>query len=120
MLTVARAFKVSLVHELAADLINGVFAGQHGHDFVIEVTVGGALDSKNGVLPARKNLTEIVNATIVRPLDGQKLNDFVEPASAERLGEYVFNQLKATEIGPELIGVQINETRKNRYQFFKR
>ena len=49
----------------------------HGHDYLCDVTVGGALDPQTGMVLDLAVLDAILNKEIVDPLHGRSLNDAV-------------------------------------------
>jgi 6-pyruvoyltetrahydropterin/6-carboxytetrahydropterin synthase len=50
----------------------------HGHNYVLEVTVGGSVDPETGMVINIKRIDDVLKAEIVRPFDQRSLNDEVE------------------------------------------
>jgi 6-pyruvoyltetrahydropterin/6-carboxytetrahydropterin synthase len=52
----------------------GQCAGDHGHNYVLEVSVGGEPDPETGMIIDLKDLDQTVRETIVRHVDHRHLN----------------------------------------------
>src|SRR5260370_7813786 len=70
----------------------------HGHNYVLEVTLEGDPDPVTGMVFDLKALKEIINRTIVEPMDHRFLNYEVPPfdrivPTAENLGPEISNPL---------------------------
>jgi hypothetical protein len=81
---------------------------KHGHEYFLEVSVhaGTGLDK----------LEEVVRSRVVEPWnmkDWSKMG--LRQASGELLVEEFDSILRKSEIGPNLVGIQLKETRKNRF-----
>lgn len=50
-------------------------AEPHGHDYICDVTVGGELDPKTGMVVDLGLLDRTIDLQVVRPLDGKLIND---------------------------------------------
>lgn len=71
----------------------------HGHNYVIEVTLAGDPDPATGMIFDLKELKEIINKTIVEPMDHRFLNYEVPPfdkvvPTAENLAAEIWNRLE--------------------------
>ena len=71
----------------------------HGHNFILEVTLDGEPDPVTGMVFDIKRLKEILNETVVRPMDHRFLNHEVPPfdrvvPTAENIAIEVWNRLE--------------------------
>lgn len=78
----------------------------HGHQYFLEVSFHGC---------AAKDMEAEVEARILRPLDAHDITRLVAPATGEVLVEWIDEQLRASGLGPNLVGVALQETKKNRF-----
>ena len=70
----------------------------HGHNYVVEVTLSGEPDPATGMIFDLKRLKEIINQTVVEPMDHRFLNYEVQPfdkivPTAENLAIEIWNRL---------------------------
>lgn len=78
----------------------------HGHNYVLDVTVAGPVDPAHGMVVNIKRIDDVVRAEIVEPFDGRSLNDEVPhfrnlAPSLENLLMYIRDVLSALELpGP--------------------
>jgi len=99
----------------------------HGHNYLIEVTVGGSVDLETGYLIDLGKLQQIIEEVIIEPCDHKNLNldvDFLKGVitSTENLAEIFFRRLKvpvetAAAEGGQLISVKLFETERNSAEF---
>jgi 6-pyruvoyltetrahydropterin/6-carboxytetrahydropterin synthase len=73
----------------------------HGHNYVLEVTLSGDPDPVTGMVFDLKRLKEILNRTVVDPMDHRFLNYEVPPfdkvvPTVENLAVEVWNRLQPT------------------------
>jgi len=71
----------------------------HGHNYVLEVTLEGDPDPLTGMVFDLKTLKEIINKTVVEPMDHRFLNYEVPPfdrivPTAENLAAEIWNRLE--------------------------
>jgi 6-pyruvoyltetrahydropterin/6-carboxytetrahydropterin synthase len=96
----------------------------HGHNYELEVSVGGRVDGSTGMLMRVEELDRLVASKVIGDLDHRNLNcDVAEFAglvpTTENLAEVVRNRLEAAweetfgGSGVALDGIRIRETRKN-------
>jgi 6-pyruvoyltetrahydropterin/6-carboxytetrahydropterin synthase len=96
----------------------GKCANLHGHNYVLEVVVGGQIDTSTGYVLDLKRLADIIEARIIRDVDHRNLNTDVpwlqgRVPTAENLALACWER-----IGPELPAgslrsVRVWETDKN-------
>lgn len=77
----------------------------HGHNYVLEVTVGGAVDPATGMVINIKRIDDVLKAEIVKPFDQRSLNDEVahfetRASSLENVISYIAEVLSA-KLPPE-------------------
>jgi 6-pyruvoyltetrahydropterin/6-carboxytetrahydropterin synthase len=89
----------------------------HGHNFILEVTLDGEPDPVTGMVFDIKRLKEILNATVVRPMDHRFLNHEVPPfdrvvPTAENIAIEVWNRVEPHFRGgtARLYNVRLYET----------
>jgi len=71
----------------------------HGHNYVIEVTLAGDPDPATGMIFDLKQLKDIINQTVVEPMDHRFLNYEVPPfdrivPTAENVAAEIWNRLE--------------------------
>ena len=82
--SITRTYKFCAAHRLHTDElpddVNQKIFGKcnnlngHGHNYIVQVTVGGELDTKTGLIADVAKLDQIVQETIVVRFDHQHLN----------------------------------------------
>jgi 6-pyruvoyltetrahydropterin/6-carboxytetrahydropterin synthase len=90
----------------------------HGHNYVLDVTIVGPMDVRTGMVVNIKEIDDIVRKQLVSQFDGKSLNDevnhFKENASSvENILRYCREVLLAPgtlPIGTELVGLRLEET----------
>lgn len=87
----------------------------HGHEYKIEVSLRGELDSRAQWVFDRDQLDQLVETHVIQPFDKTNLNVFFANTSGEALAHEFYKILKNTPIGPKLYSLAIQETRKNRF-----
>ena len=93
----------------------------HGHNYVIEVLVGGAVDPESGMVINLTTLDGVVQTSVLERFDHTNLNCdplFVNQVpTTENLTKAVFDVLKdALPVG-KLEYVRVEETENNFFQF---
>ena len=94
----------------------------HGHNYVVEVLVGGAVNPETGMLIDMAAMDAVVNDKIVARFDRRNLN--LDPAFArdvpttENLSRLVFGLLKDKLPAGELECVRVEETENNFFEVF--
>jgi 6-pyruvoyltetrahydropterin/6-carboxytetrahydropterin synthase len=129
MLTITRRATFSSAHRLYrpdwdAETNLRVFGrcahpGGHGHNYVLEVTVGGELDPQTGMIADLKWVKDIVEEHIIRHVDHRNLNvdvPFLHGVipTAENLAVKFWHQLKLPiSERARLVRVRVIETENN-------
>ena len=96
----------------------GKCVNQHGHNYVLEVTVGGAVDSASGYVIDLKQLSDVMCNEIVQHVDHRNLNtdvawlDGIIP-TAENLALAFWQRLEPALPTGLLYSVRVGETEKN-------
>jgi 6-pyruvoyltetrahydropterin/6-carboxytetrahydropterin synthase len=100
----------------------------HGHDYVLEVSVAGPLDSSSGQVVNVRVLDRLVNEQILRDFDHRCFNADVREFStdlvptSENILRVIENRLSAhwhTSFPgdwPRLEGIRLQETKRNRFE----
>ena len=126
-----RKYLLSASHRLRADSLseeqNRAVYGKcnnpygHGHNYVIEVLVGGEVDRETGMVVNMATLDETVEKTILRRFDHTNLNFdplFVNQVpTTENLTKVVFDLLKHALPAGKLECVRVEETENNFFEF---
>jgi 6-pyruvoyltetrahydropterin/6-carboxytetrahydropterin synthase len=94
--------------------------GGHGHNYVLEVTIGGSVDPETGMIADLKWLKQVMERHVIDLVDHRNLNTDVEclralNPTAENLACAFWHQL----VGPvseqaQLVRVVVIETENNR------
>ncbi|GIW48210.1 MAG: hypothetical protein KatS3mg078_2087 [Deltaproteobacteria bacterium] len=131
--TLTRVYRFSAAHRLHSprysDEENRRIFGKcnnpkgHGHDYYIEVTVTGNIDSETGMIVSVEYLDKVVQE-IIDELDHKRLDIevpyFVEfQPSGENIVKYLWLQLEQRIKGVKLFHLKLWETRDNYFEFFK-
>ena len=111
-----QTYKLRAMHRLP-DCVSIHGKSLHGHDYKIEVTCSGEIDSHTGLLIHRDKMNAIVNDVLIKKYDKTYLNCYFEVSSGEVLCYTFFNELYQTELAPFLHEVKIQETHKNSFSF---
>jgi 6-pyruvoyl-tetrahydropterin synthase len=78
----------------------------HGHEYIFEVSFEKALVA---------DIDRTVEDKIVRVLHGSDLTRTIFPATGEMIVEWIQTQLDTTPLRAKILGVALQETRKNRF-----
>lgn len=100
----------------------------HGHDYVLEVSVAGPLDTVSGQVVNVQTLDRLVNAQILRDFDHRYFNADVPEFSRELVptSENILRVIENRLIArwrtsfpgdwPRLEGIRLQETKRNRFE----
>jgi 6-pyruvoyltetrahydropterin/6-carboxytetrahydropterin synthase len=92
----------------------------HGHDYVLDVTVEGPVDS-NGLVVNRAEFDSVVRGAVIEKLDHKNLNvevaEFADTVpTTENLAELVRSYLENVwTLSAKLVRVRISETERNTF-----
>jgi 6-pyruvoyltetrahydropterin/6-carboxytetrahydropterin synthase len=127
----SRRYRLSASHRLHQDVFseerNLAIYGKcsnphgHGHNYVIEVTVGGQVDGETGMVCDLVDLDTCVRTEVVDRFDHMNLN--LDPLfqhlvpTTENLCIEVHRLLKAAFDKAELVRVRIEETSNNSFEY---
>jgi len=93
----------------------------HGHNYVIEVLVGGEVDPETGMSINMARLDEVVQTSVIERFDHTNLNFdplFVNQVpTTENLTKAVFDVLKGALPTGKLECVRVEETENNFFQY---
>jgi 6-pyruvoyltetrahydropterin/6-carboxytetrahydropterin synthase len=126
-----RRYMVSASHRLHAERLsheeNRAAYGKcnnphgHGHNYAVEVLVGGPVDASTGMVVNLMDLDAIVRARIVERFDHRNLNDdsaFADRVpTTENLCRVVFDLLKDELPAGKLESVRVEETENNFFEY---
>lgn len=93
----------------------------HGHNYVVEVTVGGPVDAATGMVANLAELDAFVRREVLEPFDHKYLNEEVAEFRAvvpttENLCREIWRRLKPFPAA-RLARVRIEETSKNSFEY---
>ncbi len=126
-----RAYTLSASHRLHTEALsaedNRTTFGKcnnphgHGHNYRIEVTVGGPVDPATGMVINMATLDQVVNDVVIRRFDHMNLN--LDPlfthrvSTTENLSITVFDLL-ASALAPAILEkIRIEETENNFFEY---
>jgi 6-pyruvoyltetrahydropterin/6-carboxytetrahydropterin synthase len=92
----------------------------HGHNYVLEVTITGPVDSETGMIANLGELDPFVQREVIEPFDQKFLNEEVgefreQVATTENVAREIFRRLKTFPLA-RLERVRIEETSKNSFE----
>jgi 6-pyruvoyltetrahydropterin/6-carboxytetrahydropterin synthase len=94
----------------------------HGHNYIVEVLVGGLVDAETGMVVNLADLDEIVESRVIERFDHKNLNldpGFQkQPPTTENLSRVVFGALKDALPAGELEYVRVEETENNFFECY--
>jgi 6-pyruvoyltetrahydropterin/6-carboxytetrahydropterin synthase len=96
----------------------GACAGDHGHNYVLEVTVGGEPEPETGMVVNLKDLDRAMREAVIAKVDHKHLNrdvDFLEGVipTAENLALAFWRELEPRLPGGRLERVRLVESENN-------
>ena len=126
-----RRYMLSASHRLHSDALtpeeNQAAYGKcnnphgHGHNYVVEVLVGGVVDAEKGMVLNMADLDEVVRRRVMERFDRTNLNLdslFVNRVpTTENLCRAVFDLLDGTVEPAELVQVRVEETENNFFEY---
>lgn len=127
MVTLTRSFEFSAAHRLCredfTDEENRSVFGKcsnphgHGHNYVLDVTVGGTPDDLHGTLLDPPQFDHIVNQRVIEPFDHRNLNtecaEFAKlNPSVENIARTIWQRLEGAFERCALVSVRVWETPK--------
>lgn len=126
-----RRYMLSASHRLHSDALtaeeNSAAYGKcnnphgHGHNYVVEVMAGGAVDRDTGMVVNLVAMDEAVRTRVLDRFDHTNLNGdslfTCEVPTTENLCRAVFKLLEGS-LGPaDLVGVRVEETENNFFEY---
>jgi 6-pyruvoyltetrahydropterin/6-carboxytetrahydropterin synthase len=93
----------------------------HGHNYIVEVLVGGAVDPQTGMVMNLVDLDDVVRKRVMERFDHTNLNLdplFVNQVpTTENLCKAVFELLNETMEPAKLVQVRLEETENNFFEY---
>jgi 6-pyruvoyltetrahydropterin/6-carboxytetrahydropterin synthase len=98
------------------------YPGGHGHNYILEVTICGELDSKTGYLVDLKKLKDVMTEHVIDKVDHRNLNidvDFMKDIipTSENITIAIWNQLVNRIPKGKLYSVKLYETENNYVEY---
>jgi len=126
-----RRYALSASHRLHSDLLseeeNRTTYGKcnnpfgHGHNYIVEVVVGGEVDPETGMVLNMATLDEVVQHNVLERFDHTNLNFdpmFVDRVpTTENLCREIFRLLEKSLPMVDLARVRVEETENNFFEF---
>ncbi|HSP10700.1 MAG TPA: 6-carboxytetrahydropterin synthase [Candidatus Dormibacteraeota bacterium] len=96
----------------------GACAGEHGHNYVVEVTVGGLLDADTGMVVNLKHVDCVLRREFIDAVDHRHLNrdvDFLRGLvpTAENVALAAFRRLEHQFAPARLVKLRLTESENN-------
>lgn len=121
---VTRSYYLPALHRLFSEELTqqeneeifGPCSRLHGHDYSVEVTLRGKVDSETGLVISRDRMDELVDRALLSRFRNSDLNEHFEHTSGEALAVHFLQLIK--EVLPaeiELRRVTLRETAKNTF-----
>jgi len=94
----------------------------HGHNYIVEVLVGGPIDPETGMVIDLVKLDAVVQAVVLERFDHENLN--LDPMfsnrvpTTENLCKAVFHLLREPVAPAELAHVRVEETENNSFEYY--
>ncbi|XP_077258265.1 6-pyruvoyl tetrahydrobiopterin synthase purple [Temnothorax americanus] len=91
----------------------------HGHNYTVEVTVRGPVDSSTGMVMNLEDLKDCMQKVLMDQMDHKNIDKQVDyfrdtVSTTENVAFYIFEELKTHMSNPELLyEVKVHETDKN-------
>jgi 6-pyruvoyltetrahydropterin/6-carboxytetrahydropterin synthase len=96
----------------------GACAGDHGHNYVVEVTVSGPVDPETGMVINLKQVDSILRRELIDRVDHKHLNkdvDFLQGVipTAENIATVAFDRLALVFAPARLVRLRLVESENN-------
>jgi len=116
---------VSAMHELKSDSLSeaenlrifGKCYKTHGHNYYLEATVEGAIDSASGLSCDRDFFDDVLKKEIVDTYSGTHLNQHFKSTTGEELAREFYGILFVKLKPLKLVHVRLQETPKNFFDY---
>lgn len=93
----------------------------HGHDYQIDVSIVGPVDSISGLIFGRDELDRVIRERLIDPFRGQNLSDHFKQTTGEALAVEIYRILAPGFVSPiALASVKVAETAKNSFRIESR
>lgn len=128
---VTKVYDFSAAHRLHAEGLSEIEnaqifgkcnrAGGHGHNYIVEITVKGAVDEETGFAYCLDRLDKLVDERVIQPMDHRNLNTDVPQfahlnPTSENLAVVIWGALHP-EVGAALHKVRVEETPRNAFEY---
>jgi 6-pyruvoyltetrahydropterin/6-carboxytetrahydropterin synthase len=93
--------------------------GGHGHNYVLEVTIGGAVDPETGMIADLKWVKDVMDRYVIDQVDHRNLNQDVEflrdviPTAENLVRAFWSRLLRPISERARLVRVRVQETENN-------
>lgn len=98
--------------------IFGACAGEHGHNYVVEVTVAGAVDPETGMVANLKDVDAVLRRELIDAVDHRHLNRDVSflcgvVPTTENVALAAWHQLELRFMPARLVRLRLTESENN-------
>ncbi len=80
----------------------------HGHDYRLFVSLEGPVRESDGMVVDFHDVDDLVEATVLKKLEGADLNELLDCPTAERIAEWVLGELEP--VLPGVVAITLYET----------
>jgi 6-pyruvoyl-tetrahydropterin synthase len=116
MMVLTRSYRLSVAHQIPEEFVGQDCARVHGHEFKVEVSMRAESHQAAKSPHARDILDAVVEKEILAPFQNSYVNTQLIQTTGEVLALEFLSRLRASAIGENVMGVQLVETRNNRFQ----
>lgn len=94
----------------------------HGHNFILEVTMAGAVQDDSGYVVDLKKLKELIRTEIIAYVDHKHLNhdvDFLQGIipTSENIVRAIWQKLESKAMRAKLFSIRLHETENNMVEY---
>ncbi|CAG9820647.1 unnamed protein product [Phaedon cochleariae] len=91
----------------------------HGHNYIVNVTLFGEIDTKTGMIMNMTDLKKYMEEAIMKPMDHKNLDKDIDyfstrPSTTENVAIFIWMRMKEIMQKPDLLyEVEVHETENN-------
>ncbi|MBU8772096.1 6-carboxytetrahydropterin synthase [Cytobacillus oceanisediminis] len=117
-LSLNRKFYFSITHShlifrMGSKIIKAGANQMHGHNYILDVKVGGELDKKTGMVINISEIDSTIKASVLKNLDGKYLNNEMsflkKPPTSEEILKYIWKTLNGQFEKIDLLNIRLRE-----------
>lgn len=86
----------------------------HGHNYILDVSVGGSIDERTGMVVNIKEIDRLIRAAVLAEFDGRSINDEIEhfrehAPTLENIASYIWSRLDGLPPSVRLRSLRLEE-----------